>query len=100
RLGVAHALARFADAPRKLGGIEVAVAVEHHRGRRTVFEFQERGVVALAVGKVRIPASGDGAYTAHYPASKEAHDVGLVRTLAEHDARAFLRIHFGRHQRA
>ena len=95
RVRIAHSFSRFADTPRQLGRIEPAVTVEHHRRGCAVLELEKGGVVPFAGGKVRVPAPGDGAHAAHRRSAQKAHDVGLVRSLAEHDARALVGIHFG-----
>ena len=81
----------FSDPAAELVGIEAAVAAVGQGGKGAVLEREERRIRALRRAR-RVPRSGQRAHGRGAAAREQPHDVDLMRSLAEYDAAALLRV--------
>ena len=81
----------FSDPAAELVGIEAAVAAVGQGGKGAVLEREEGRIRALRRSR-RVPRSGQRAHGCGAAAREQPHDVDLMRSLAEYDAAALLRV--------
>jgi hypothetical protein len=81
------AVTHLAHPPAELVAVEVGIPAVGQRRERTVGEG-EKCVVRALRGPRGIPRTGRGAHAVDHPSAEQAHDVHLMRALAEYDAAA------------